>query len=201
MSRLIINFGAGASEVLDLKEGANLLGRGPNNDFQLEHPTVSTLHCEVICQEGAVLVRDCGSTNGTFINGQLIKEGRLNPGETLQLGDVKMVLEGPAAVVAIPQMEASGASGPAVLADGSMACLNHHEVRARRRCNQCQKCFCDACVHTLRRVGGKVIRLCPSCSGKCELLPGLGDGKPKKKSFIGSLWPFKKTLKMSRKRD
>ena len=200
MPRLIFKASEGHSESIELRPGTNRLGRGSTNDFPIEHATVSTAHCEVICEDGAVLVRDCGSTNGTFINGQPIKESRLEPGQTLHLGEVAMVLEVAPIVVAIPQVDFPEPGPPALLADGSVPCLNHPEVRARRRCTQCQKCFCDPCVHTLRRVGGKVLKLCPSCSAPCEFIPGKDDGKRKKKSLFASLWPFKKTLKMPRRK-
>jgi len=198
MHRLVFKSSEGHVESIELRPGINRLGRGRINDFPIEHATVSTTHCEIICEDGAVLVRDCGSTNGTFINGNPIKESKLESGQTLQLGEVAMVLEAVPIVVAIPQLAPQPAP-PALLADGSVPCLNHPEIRARRRCTQCQKCFCDPCVHTLRRVGGKVLKLCPSCSGPCEFIPG-GDGKRKKKSLFASLWPFKKTLKMSRRK-
>lgn len=199
MPRLLIRSGETGCEAIELRPGNNRLGRGSNNDFHLDHPTVSTAHCEIICQNGDILVRDCGSTNGTFINGQPIREALLKSGEALRLGDVEMVCEAAVATVAIPHLEFGEPPPPAPLPDGSVACLNHPEVRARRKCVQCQKCFCDPCVHTLRRVGGQVLKLCPWCSGVCELIPGKDEGKRRKRSIFASLWPFKKTLKMKRK--
>src|SRR4030088_1217701 len=105
MSRLIIKTDEGHREAIELRTGSNRLGRSPNSDFRIEHPTVSTSHCEIICEDGAVLVRDCGSTNGTFINGTQVKEAPLKPGETLHLGDVEMMLEAAPATVAIPHVD------------------------------------------------------------------------------------------------
>jgi len=198
MPRLIYKSSEGHIESIELRPGMNRLGRGRTNDFPIEHATVSTTHCEIICEEGAVLVRDCGSTNGTFINGSKIKESQLESGQTLHLGEVAMVLETAPIVVAIPQLDVGAPAPPPLLPDGSVPCLNHPDTRARRRCTQCQKSFCDPCVHTLRRVGGKVLKLCPLCSGPCEFIPGKDDGKRKKRSLLGLLWPFKKTMKMTR---
>src|SRR5438876_5270603 len=125
MPRLIVKSGDAHLEAIDLKPGSNRLGRGRNNDFEVDHPTVSTAHCEILCQQGEVLVRDCGSTNGTFINGQPIKESNLAPGQTLHLGDVEMVLETAPATVAIPHIDFREPPPPPPLPDGSMACLNH----------------------------------------------------------------------------
>ena len=199
MPRLMIksNGDAIAVESFDLKLGVNRLGRTADNDLPIDRSTISTVHCEIIWMNDSVVVRDRESTNGTFINLVPIKEANLNPGDTLQLGDVELVLMSAAAKVAIPTLPVEGGV-PAPLADGAVACQNHPATRARRQCSQCQKCFCDTCVHTVRRVGGNVLRLCPLCSGRCDLLPG-AERKRKKKSFFGALWALKKTLKISRK--
>src|ERR1051326_2398139 len=182
--RLVRKSGEGTLEVIELRPGSNRLGRARNNDFTIEDPTISAAHCTVIWQDGAVLVQDGGSTNGTFIDQQPIKESLLKPGQTLQLGAVQLLLEAAPPIVAIPQVDFREPAPPSILADGSQACLNHPEVRARRKCTQCQKTFCEPCVHTLRRIGGKVLKLCPSCSGPCEIIAGRDDGKPKRKSRL-----------------
>src|SRR5437667_3287734 len=154
MPRLIIRSGSASPETIELRAGSNRLGRGRNNDFPIEHPTVSALHCEIIFEEGAVAVRDCGSTNGTFINGKVIKQSVLQPGDTLHLGEVEMLFEIAPVTLAIPQVNFAEPPPPPPLADGSLVCLNHPEVPARRQCAQCQRCFCEPWIHTLRRVGG-----------------------------------------------
>jgi hypothetical protein len=50
--------------------------------------------------------------------------------------------------------------------------------------------MCDACVHKLRRRGGKVHTLCPKCSHLCK---PVAVEKKKKKSLLGFL---AKTLKL-----
>jgi hypothetical protein len=200
MLRLSVKSIEAGAEFIELKPGAWRLGRSQDNDFPVPHPTVSATHCEIVCQEDSVKVRDCGSTNGTFIGGKPIQESELKPGQTLHLGDVEMLLEKVPDKVVIPDVDFAAPPPPPPLPDGSAACLNHAEVRARRKCNQCQRCFCDPCVHTIRRVGGRILKLCPVCSGPCEIIPWEGDQKPKKKSLLGRVWPFSKTLKLSRKR-
>ena len=48
------------------------------------------------------MVKDLGSTNGTFIERSLIQEGSLAPGQRLQLGSVEFVLDGSPKAPAIP---------------------------------------------------------------------------------------------------
>src|SRR5215471_3074312 len=93
MARLILKSNGFNERVLDLKLGVNRLGRGPEEDFQIEHETVSGVHCEVSVVDGEILVRDCVSTNGTFFRGEPIKEIRLAAGQSFSLGEVEVFIE------------------------------------------------------------------------------------------------------------
>ncbi len=59
------------------------IGRGPDNDIILEWDNVSRHHAVVECAEEGCFVRDVGSTNGTYINGD-----ELNDNHTLINGDL-----------------------------------------------------------------------------------------------------------------
>jgi pSer/pThr/pTyr-binding forkhead associated (FHA) protein len=50
---------------------------------------VSRRHCCVAQVSDYLVVRDLGSTNGVRINGQRVVEGKLNPGDELQIGNFK----------------------------------------------------------------------------------------------------------------
>jgi pSer/pThr/pTyr-binding forkhead associated (FHA) protein len=179
----------------DLRLGVNKVGRLPGNTFQLEHPTVSSQHCEIVwLDDGVVLVRDCGSTNGTFINEQPITDAKLYPGQVLKIGEVEFDLDSAQASVSVPSRKV--AARPAALADGSIPCVSHWTVAAIARCVQCKKEYCAKCIHVLTRSNGQLLKLCPECSGSMEPLPGKGALKLKKKSFFGRI---KETLKLSRK--
>ncbi len=66
------------------------LGKAPDNDIVLEHPTVSRHHLRVRCQGDRFLVEDLGSTNGTFLDGAQVREAYLRPGAILEAGDVRL---------------------------------------------------------------------------------------------------------------
>lgn len=195
MSRLLIKSEGEQTQSLELRLGITRLGRSDDNDFQIDHPTISTHHCEIQLEADSVVVRDLGSTNGTFIEGQPVKEARLQAGQTLQLGDVQMVLETTPITVAIPKFDVPQVPLPSRLPDGTAACLNHPQVRATQKCTYCHHEFCETCVHHLRRVGGKFLNLCPQCSAHCEPLGVVV--KPKKKSLFARL---AQTLKLPVKR-
>src|SRR6478736_1056104 len=87
MAKLLIQSPGFNNQVINLNLGLNRFGRAAGNDFVIEHATVSSKHCEIALSDSEVIVRDCGSTNGTYINSQPISEARLKPGQVLRLGD------------------------------------------------------------------------------------------------------------------
>src|SRR3989442_7785933 len=93
MARLLIKSEGFQNPVIELKLGVNRLGRSQENDFPIEHPTISATHCEIVLGEDEILVRDCASTNGTFVHGEPIQEARLLAGESFCLGDVEILVE------------------------------------------------------------------------------------------------------------
>jgi hypothetical protein len=190
MARLVIKSDGFGSQILELKLGVNRLGRAPQNDFQINHETISSVHCEVSLDDGHILVRDCRSTNGTFFRGEPITEARLSAGQSFQAGDVEILVETTDANVAIPKFDVPRPAPPIVMPDGSIICRRHPRAQATHRCTHCRELLCETCVHRLRRRGGKVLKLCPLCSHPCELI---GGEKKKKKSLLGFL---QKTVKL-----
>jgi len=184
MAKLLITSEGFKGKVIELNLGVNRFGRVQGNDFQIEHPTISGKHCEIVLGDGELIVRDCGSTNGTFIDGEPIGEAKLSTGQTLRLGDVEFFVETTSVNIAIPKFEVPRPAPPVVLTDGSLVCPRHKQSRVTHQCTHCREVMCDACVHRLRRRGGKLLKLCPVCSNKVE---AIGGGKRKKSSFLGFL--------------
>jgi pSer/pThr/pTyr-binding forkhead associated (FHA) protein len=77
----------------DVKAEKTTVGRLEDNNFQVAEQSVSSHHCEVVLRGADVMVKDLGSTNGTFINGEKITEAALKPGQILRLGQVELRLE------------------------------------------------------------------------------------------------------------
>jgi len=77
----------------ELKADKTTIGRVEDNMFQIAEPSVSSHHCEVVLRGQEVVVRDLGSTNGTFINGEKVSESPLKFGQILRLGQIEMRLE------------------------------------------------------------------------------------------------------------
>ncbi len=86
----------GASKEIQLRPGfAVKIGRSLDNDICLADELVSAFHCIVERTHPAkVIVRDLGSTNGTFINGVRVAECELVSGASLRVGDSFLAVGG-----------------------------------------------------------------------------------------------------------
>ncbi len=170
MAKLLIRTAGIENPFIELKLGVNRIGRSPEADFPIVHPTVSNLHCELVLKDDGVVIRDLESTNGTFVDGRQIREVKLSPGQRVHLGDVELYVESTEVKVAIPKfVNPDLPAPPVVLSDGSLVCPRHPQARVTHRCTRCKEVMCEACVHRLRRKRGKVfLLLCPVCSSPVE---------------------------------
>lgn len=186
MARLLIKTAGLENRTLELRLGVNRLGRDPGCDHTLAHPTVSSIHCEIEVSADGVRLRDCGSTNGTFINNDPVKEIWLVRGQELRLGDVELFVESTEVNVVIPKYERDRPKPPALLEGGAVACIRHATEVATYRCTNCREVMCNHCVRIMRVKGGQPLFLCPSCSNKCEAIVGTA-GSKKRKGFFARL--------------
>lgn len=83
----------GTTKTFKLPCAVTSIGRRQDCDFCLPLSMVSRRHCEISVSKDQVWVRDLGSRNGTFINGQRIDETRAKAGDILQVGPVSFVLQ------------------------------------------------------------------------------------------------------------
>lgn len=89
------------SRLVALDEGPDIpvdrtmvvVGRHPQCDARLDSIRVSRRHCCMAEDNGEVVVRDLGSTNGIRINGQRVEAGRLRPGDELSIAHIRYRLE------------------------------------------------------------------------------------------------------------
>ena len=69
-----------------------MLGRGSRADIQVQDPEVSRKHCRIEELNGLLLIRDVGSTNGTFVNGHPVVETVLISGDRVSLGQTHFLV-------------------------------------------------------------------------------------------------------------
>ena len=75
-----------------LPGGVKTIGRATGADFILDAALVSRVHCRLTALAGGELeLRDLGSTNGTFVNGERVETARLAPGDRIRVGRVDLV--------------------------------------------------------------------------------------------------------------
>src|SRR5690349_10306852 len=76
-----------------VKMGQKLrVGKSQDNDLVLPDDTVSRHHCELERTKAGILVRDLGSTNHTRVGRTAIREALIDPGATLTVGSVELVV-------------------------------------------------------------------------------------------------------------
>lgn len=92
-NRLIINPGTPEAWAIELHPGANRIGSAADNEFVIPHSSVSGHHCELTVTDDGVLLKDLGSTNGTFVAQVPVTEFKLQNGHRVQLGAVEMIFE------------------------------------------------------------------------------------------------------------
>ena len=71
----------------------NSLGRHPRNTHQVLDRVVSKEHCHIELLEDRYVLRDLGSLNGTFVNGERVEEHSLQPGDEITIGSTRIVFE------------------------------------------------------------------------------------------------------------
>lgn len=69
------------------------VGRSPENEVFLVDPSVSRMHATLEVEGDHVIVRDAGSTNGTFVNGERVQLRTLRAGDSVAFGKTEMAVE------------------------------------------------------------------------------------------------------------
>ena len=68
-----------------------VIGR-KRGDLLLDDPLVSSTHAQIIARNDGWFIQDMGSTNGTLVDGRLVREAPLRPGSEISVGSTRLVL-------------------------------------------------------------------------------------------------------------
>lgn len=80
----------GTSFLLDPTDHTRV-GRGTDCDIILVDPLCSRVHAELLREDDAWWIRDAGSRNGTYLNGQRVERGHLNVGSSFKVGSTEFL--------------------------------------------------------------------------------------------------------------
>ena len=69
------------------------VGRNPSNDVVIATPGASRKHARVERRADAVVIRDLDAGNGTWVNGQRVTERVLEDGDTIRIGDARLLFK------------------------------------------------------------------------------------------------------------
>jgi FHA domain len=90
MPRLIVFSDGIVIKNILLTKGTTTVGRRPYNDVIIDNLAVSGEHALIHMIDGEVYLEDRNSTNGTFLNGNIIKKERLESGDVIDIGRYKI---------------------------------------------------------------------------------------------------------------
>ncbi|HVU05138.1 MAG TPA: sigma 54-interacting transcriptional regulator [Polyangiaceae bacterium] len=107
-TELVLVVVTGGARGQQAKVGDRLrIGKSSDNDLVLPDDTVSRHHCEIFRTARGLVVKDLGSTNQTRIGRSKVTEATLEPGATLTVGDVELLLRADARRVSVMPSEKS----------------------------------------------------------------------------------------------
>ncbi|MCA9666346.1 MAG: sigma 54-dependent Fis family transcriptional regulator [Myxococcales bacterium] len=99
---LLVRRGPDKGKRFELEAPRAVIGSGEHCELCLADGSVSREHLEVLAVEGGYLLRDLGSTNGTFVGGVRLREGIVSDTTAIELGETRVRLSPSDKVVEVP---------------------------------------------------------------------------------------------------
>jgi pSer/pThr/pTyr-binding forkhead associated (FHA) protein len=93
MPRLILSLNGQTLAEYNLSKERYTVGRLPDNDIRIDNPAVSGHHSLIINILNDAFLEDLNSTNGTYVNGKLIKKHALSHGDVITVGHHQLHFE------------------------------------------------------------------------------------------------------------
>ncbi len=90
---LVIITGHSSGRKVPLLPMTMSIGREHDNNIELKDPEVARYHARVLFENGRFILEDLESSNGTWLNGEQIKQSSLVNGDRIKLGDTEMVID------------------------------------------------------------------------------------------------------------
>src|SRR5690606_30506922 len=106
----------------ELTSARTVIGRGSDAGITISDAGSSRRHAEVLWDGERAMLRDLGSTNGTKVDGQKVREAALTPGTVFTIGRTELTFR-------VVPVSASTGSGPSTGSDPSLP-TPHSEQRS-----------------------------------------------------------------------
>ena len=90
MARLILSLDNQVLAEYNMSKERYTVGRLPDNDVRIDNPAVSGHHSLIINILSDSFLEDLNSTNGTYVNGKLIKKHALQHGDVRAIGAIQV---------------------------------------------------------------------------------------------------------------
>ena len=122
--QLVVLKGRSDANTIRLAEGATTIGRQDGCELTVRSSQVSRKHCQVFEKKGLLLVKDLGSSNGTFVNNEKVADQRvLEPGDLLTVGPISFRVEqaGAPAPATVTPADVGGSAATAKPTDTAVA--------------------------------------------------------------------------------
>jgi two-component system, cell cycle response regulator len=83
---LVVIYGLDLGKKYNVDRPSIVVGRSSKADIQIDQESVSRNHCKLINTGKSIMLRDLGSTNGTYVNDELVDEYVLRDGDLIKIG-------------------------------------------------------------------------------------------------------------------
>jgi pSer/pThr/pTyr-binding forkhead associated (FHA) protein len=83
----------GNNKAFSLPSSVTIVGRRQDCDLCVPLMVISRRHCALNMDDGELSIRDLGSSNGTFVNGERVEEATLAAGDKVTIGPLNFVVQ------------------------------------------------------------------------------------------------------------
>ncbi|MBW2734555.1 MAG: diguanylate cyclase [Deltaproteobacteria bacterium] len=83
---MVVIYGQDLGKKYNLEAASVIIGRSSKSDIQIDQESVSRNHCKLINTGKSIILRDLGSTNGTYVNDEPIDEYVARDGDLIKIG-------------------------------------------------------------------------------------------------------------------
>ncbi len=91
MAKVIVSIDGVVIKEAELSKARSTLGRRPYNDIVIDNLAVSGEHVAFLLADGVMTMEDLNSTNGTYVNGAVVKKQLIRNADTIEIGKYKIV--------------------------------------------------------------------------------------------------------------